>query len=127
MKQVAGSIKLELAQYREMKAFAQFASDLDPATQRLLARGERLTELLKQPQYKPVPVEEQVVAIFAGTKGYLDKIAVRDIGRYESSMLGAMRERAPDILAGIRQEKALTDAISGKLKTFLDDFTASFS
>jgi F-type H+/Na+-transporting ATPase subunit alpha len=127
MKQVAGSIKLELAQYREMKAFAQFASDLDPATQRLLARGERLTELLKQPQYKPVPVEEQVVAIFAGTKGYLDKIAVRDIGRFESSMLGAMRERAPDILAGIRQEKALTDAISAKLKTFLDDFAASFS
>jgi F-type H+-transporting ATPase subunit alpha len=127
MKQVAGSIKLELAQYREMKAFAQFASDLDPSTQRLLARGERLTELLKQPQYKPVPIEEQVVAIFAGTKGYLDKIAVRDIGRFESSMLGAMRERAPDILAGIRQEKALTDAISAKLKTFLDDFSASFS
>src|SRR5678816_3004159 len=78
MKQVAGSIKLELAQYREMRAFAQFASDLDPATQRLLARGERLTELLKQPQYQPVPVEEQVVAIFAGTNGYLDKIATRD-------------------------------------------------
>ncbi|MGE4062225.1 MAG: F0F1 ATP synthase subunit alpha [Rhodospirillaceae bacterium] len=127
MKQVAGSIKLELAQYREMKAFAQFASDLDPATQRLLARGERLTELLKQPQYKPVPVEEQVVVIFAGTKGYLDKIAVRDVGRFESSMLGAMRERAPDILAGIRQEKALSDALQAKLKTFLDDFSASFS
>ncbi len=127
MKQVAGSIKLELAQYREMKAFAQFASDLDPATQKLLARGERLTELLKQPQYKPVPVEEQVVVIFAGTKGYLDKIAVRDVGRFESSMLGAMRERAPDILAGIRQEKALTDAIQAKLKTFLDDFSASFA
>ncbi len=127
MKQVAGSIKLELAQYREMKAFAQFASDLDPATQKLLARGERLTELLKQPQYQPVPVEEQVVAIFAGTKGYLDKIAVRDIGRYEKSMLGAMRERAPDILAGIRTEKALTDAIQAKLKTFLDDFAASFA
>ena len=127
MKQVAGSIKLELAQYREMKAFAQFASDLDPATQKLLARGERLTELLKQPQYKPVPVEEQVVVIFAGTKGYLDKIAVRDVGRFESSMLGAMRERAPDILAGIRQEKALTDALQAKLKTFLDDFSASFA
>ncbi len=127
MKQVAGSIKLELAQYREMKAFAQFASDLDPSTQRLLARGERLTELLKQPQYKPVPVEEQVVVIFAGTKGYLDKVAVRDVGRFESSMLGAMRERAPDILAGIRNEKALSDALSAKLKTFLDDFAASFS
>jgi F-type H+/Na+-transporting ATPase subunit alpha len=127
MKQVAGSIKLELAQYREMKAFAQFASDLDPATQRLLARGERLTELLKQPQYKPVPVEEQVVVIFAGTKGYLDKIAVRDVGRFESSMLAAMRERGPDILAGIRTEKALSDALQTKLKTFLDDFSASFS
>jgi F-type H+-transporting ATPase subunit alpha len=127
MKQVAGSIKLELAQYREMKAFAQFASDLDPATQRLLARGERLTELLKQPQYKPVPVEEQVVVIFAGTKGYLDKIAVRDVGRFESSMLAAMRERAPDILSGIRTEKALSDALQAKLKGFLDDFAASFS
>ncbi len=127
MKQVAGSIKLELAQYREMKAFAQFASDLDPATQKLLARGERLTELLKQPQYQPVPVEEQVVVIFAGTKGYLDKIAVRDVGRYEKSMLVAMRERAPDILAGIRTEKALSDALQAKLKSFLDDFTASFA
>jgi F-type H+-transporting ATPase subunit alpha len=127
MKQVAGSIKLELAQYREMKAFAQFASDLDPATQRLLARGERLTELLKQPQYKPVPVEEQVVVIYAGTKGYLDKLAVRDVGRFESSMLAAMRERAPDILSGIRTEKALSDALTAKLKSFLDDFVASFA
>jgi F-type H+-transporting ATPase subunit alpha len=127
MKQVAGTIKLELAQYREMRAFAQFASDLDPATQKLLARGERLTELLKQPQYQPVPVEEQVVAIFAGTNGYLDKISVRDVGRYEKSMLGAMRERAPDILSGIRTEKQLTDGIKGKLKSFLDTFTASFS
>jgi len=126
MKQVAGSIKLELAQYREMKAFAQFASDLDPATQKLLARGERLTELLKQPQYKPVPVEEQVVVIFAGTKGYLDKVAVRDVGRFESALLTSMRERAPDILSGIRTEKALTDAILAKLKGFLDDFAASF-
>src|SRR6201986_2191338 len=101
MKQVAGSIKLELAQYREMKAFAQFASDLDPATQRLLARGERLTELLKQPQYQPVPVEEQVVSIFAGTKGYLDKIGVRDVGRFEKTMLTSMREKGADILADI--------------------------
>ncbi len=127
MKQVSGSIKLDLAQYREMRAFAQFASDLDPATQKLLARGERLTELLKQPQYKPVPVEEQVVVIYAGTNGYLDGIAVRDVGRFESSMLGAMRERAPDILSGIRDEKQLTDAIKDKLKAFLDDFAKSFS
>ena len=83
MKQVAGRIKLELAQYREMAAFAQFASDLDASTQQLLARGSRLTELLKQPQYKPVPVEEQVVAIFAGMRGYLDRIDVGRIGAFE--------------------------------------------
>ncbi len=127
MKQVAGSIKLELAQYREMRAFAQFASDLDPATQKLLARGERLTELLKQPQYQPVPVEEQVVAIFAGTRGYLDKLAVRDIGRFEKGVLNAMREKAPDILNTIRTEKALSDATQAKLKSFLDDFSKSFA
>ena len=127
MKQVSGSIKLDLAQYREMRAFAQFASDLDPATQKLLARGERLTELLKQPQYQPVPVEEQVVVIFAGTNGYLDSISVRDVGRFESSMLGSMRERAPDILSGIRDNKQLTDAIEAKLKGFLDEFAKSFS
>ncbi len=127
MKQVSGSIKLDLAQYREMRAFAQFASDLDPATQKLLARGERLTELLKQPQYRPVPVEEQVVVIFAGTNGYLDNFAVRDLGRFESSMLGAMRERVPHILSGIRDEKQLTDAIKDKLESFLDDFAKSFS
>ncbi len=127
MKQVAGSIKLELAQYREMKAFAQFASDLDPATQRLLARGERLTELLKQPQYQPVPVEEQVVVIFAGTSGYLDKIATRDVGRFEKTMLSTMRDKAPDILQSIRTEKQLTDAIKSRLKTFLDDFSKSFA
>src|SRR5437868_2636983 len=127
MKQVAGSIKLELAQYREMRAFAQFASDLDPATQRLLARGERLTDLLKQPQFSPLSTEEEVVVIFAGTKGYLDKIAVRDVGRFESSMLAAMRERAGDILSDIRKEKALSDGIKAKLKTFLDGFAASFA
>jgi F-type H+-transporting ATPase subunit alpha len=127
MKQVSGSIKLELAQYREMKAFAQFAADLDPATQKLLARGERLTELLKQPQYQPVPVEEQVVSIWAGGNGYLDKIAVRDVGRFEKSLLAAMRERGADILEGIRTEKQITDAIKAKLKAFLDGFAASFA
>ncbi|MGZ8995533.1 MAG: F0F1 ATP synthase subunit alpha, partial [Rhodospirillales bacterium] len=91
MKKVAGSIKLELAQYREMAAFAQFASDLDASTKRLLSRGERLTELLKQPQFKPFPVEDQVVAIFSGVRGYLDKIPVSEIGRFESSLLGNIR------------------------------------
>ena len=127
MKQVAGSIKLELAQYREMKAFAQFASDLDAATQKLLARGERLTELLKQPQYQPVPVEEQVVSIFAGTSGYLDTITVRDVGRFEHSLLGSMREKGADLLADIRKEKALTDDIRARLEAFIDSFKASFA
>src|SRR5689334_5648970 len=101
MKQVAGKIKLELAQYREMAAFAQFSSDLDPATQRLLARGARLTELLKQPQYSPLPVEEQVVAIFSGTRGYLDKIEVSQVTRFEAALLAELRSRAPEILEAI--------------------------
>src|ERR687890_26114 len=95
MKQVAGRIKLELAQYREMAAFSQFASDLDEATQRLVARGARLTELLKQPQFSPLPVEEQVVSIFAGTRGYLDRVAVAEVGRFEQLMLSDLRARAP--------------------------------
>ena len=97
MKQVAGRIKLELAQYREMAAFAQFASDLDASTQQLLARGSRLTELLKQPQYKPVPIEEQVVAIFAGVRGYLDKIDVGRVGAFEAQLLSELKStRAGD-------------------------------
>src|SRR5690606_34491831 len=102
MKQVAGRIKLELAQYREMAAFAQFASDLDAATQRLLARGARLTELLKQPQYAPMPVEEQVVSIFAGVRGYLDGLEVGKITRFEQSLLGLVRGKHADILEDIR-------------------------
>src|SRR6201997_4470529 len=110
MKKVAGRIKLELAQYREMAAFSQFASDLDAATQRLLARGARLTELLKQPQFSPVPVEEQVVAIFAGTRGYLDRVEVADVGRFEASMLGELRAKHPELLAAIRDEREISDA-----------------
>ena len=98
MKQVAGRIKLELAQYREMAAFAQFASDLDASTQQLLARGSRLTELLKQPQFKPVPVEEQVVAIFAGVRGYLDRIDIGRVGAFESQLLSELKSREPAIL-----------------------------
>src|SRR5437773_1011559 len=110
MKQVAGRIKLELAQYREMAAFAQFSSDLDPATQRLLARGARLTELLKQGQYKPMPVEEQVVSIFAGTRGYLDRVDVDDVGRFEHSMLSDLRAKEPELLEAIRTERELSDS-----------------
>ncbi len=126
MKQVAGRIKLELAQYREMAAFAQFASDLDAATQRLLARGARLTELLKQPQFSPVPVEEQVVSIFAGTRGYLDKVEIANIGRFEAAMLSDLRAKAPQILADIRDKREITGDTDKALVTFLDDFGKTF-
>jgi len=127
MKQVAGSVKLELAQYREMAAFAQFASDLDASTQKLLARGERLTELLKQPQFSPLPVEEQVVSIFAGVNGYLDGIAANEVNRFEAAMLDDVRANGKDILTTIRSEKALSDETTEKLKKYLDDFTKSFA
>jgi F-type H+-transporting ATPase subunit alpha len=127
MKQVAGRIKLELAQYREMAAFAQFASDLDASTQRLLARGARLTELLKQGQYRPMPVEEQVVVIFAGVRGYLDPIAVDQIGRFEQAFLTDVRNKHGDLLDAIRTEGEISQATEGKLKTILDGFAKSFS
>jgi F-type H+-transporting ATPase subunit alpha len=127
MKQVAGRIKLELAQYREMAAFAQFASDLDQATQRLLARGARLTELLKQPQFKPVPVEEQVISIFAGTRGYLDKVEIADVTRFEAQMIGELRSKAPKILASIRDKRELTPDTEKELVSFLDGFSKSFA
>jgi F-type H+-transporting ATPase subunit alpha len=127
MKQVAGSIKLELAQYREMAAFAQFASDLDASTQRLLARGERLTELLKQDQYSPMPVEEQVVSIFSGVNGYLDGMPVGDVTRYEQEMLSEIRANGADILDMIRNEQAISDEIKEKLTAFLDDFANKFA
>ena len=127
MKQVAGSIKLELAQYREMAAFAQFASDLDQATQNLLARGERLTELLKQPQYSPLTIDEQVAVIFSGVKGYLDKVAVKDVTRYEQALLGELRSKGDSILAVIREEKALSKETEAKLAKFVEDFTKSFA
>ncbi|KAA0687147.1 F0F1 ATP synthase subunit alpha [Azospirillum brasilense] len=126
MKQVAGTIKMELAQYREMAAFAQFASDLDAATQRLLARGARLTELLKQPQFQPLPVEEQVVSIFSGVKGYLDKIRVEDVNRFEQKFLAEVRSKGADILATIRNEKQITSATEERLKAFLDNFSKVF-
>jgi F-type H+-transporting ATPase subunit alpha len=127
MKQVAGKIKLELAQYREMAAFAQFASDLDASTQALLARGARLTELLKQPQFQPVPVEEQVVSLFAGTRGYLDKLPVNKVGPFERQLLSQLRASKPEILAGIRDKKELTKDNEAALVSFLDSFAKSFS
>ncbi|WP_270934475.1 F0F1 ATP synthase subunit alpha [Falsiroseomonas oryzae] len=127
MKQVAGKIKLELAQYREMAAFAQFASDLDATTQALLARGARLTELLKQPQFKPVPVEEQVAAIFAGTRGYLDRIPVNKVGEFERRMLSELKTREPGILDSIRTDREIKKETEAKLTSFLDDFAKSFA
>ncbi len=126
MKQVAGSIKLELAQYREMEAFSQFASDLDASTQRLLARGARLTELLKQPQYKPLTVEEQVVVIFAGVRGYLDGIEVKQIGDFEQKLLSEIRGKGADLLETIRTEKALSGETEEKLKSFMDSFSKTY-
>jgi F-type H+-transporting ATPase subunit alpha len=126
MKKVAGTIKLELAQYREMAAFAQFASDLDATTQRLLNRGARLTELLKQPQYSPLPFEEQVVSIYAGVKGYLDKIAVSDINRFEAAFLSDMHGRGKDILTAIRNDADLKPETEAKLKAFLEDAVKGF-
>ncbi len=126
MKQVAGTIKLELAQYREMEAFAQFASDLDPATQRLLARGARLTELLKQPQYSPLPVEEQVVSIFAGVRGYLDRIEVAEVTRFEAALLEEVRGNHADLLAKIREEGEISEETEAKLVSVLDNFVKTF-
>ena len=114
MKKVAGSIKLELAQYREMAAFAQFGSDLDASTQKLLARGARLTELLKQAQYAPMPVEEQVASIFAGTQGFVDAVPTTEVTRYEQAMLGYLRSDHPEVLAKIRDTKALDDETVGQ-------------
>jgi F-type H+-transporting ATPase subunit alpha len=127
MKKVAGSIKLELAQYREMAAFAQFGSDLDASTQRLLNRGARLTELLKQPQFNPMPVEEQVVSIFAGVNGYLDAIATSDIVRFEGALLSYVRSDHADVLTAIRDSKALDDATADKLKAVIGEFAKTFA
>ena len=127
MKQVAGKMKGELAQYREMAAFAQFGSDLDAATQKLLNRGQRLTELLKQPQFSPLAMEEQVCVIYAGTRGYLDGLAVSDIARYEADLLRHLHAEHADLLSSIREEKKLTDDSEGKLKAALDKFTEHFA
>jgi len=127
MKQVAGRIKLELAQYREMAAFAQFASDLDASTQQLLARGARLTELLKQPQFKPMPVEEQAVVIFAGVRGYLDKIEVSRIGQFEKQLLSEIKAREPSVLENVRNDGQFKPETEKTLVGFLDGFSKSFA
>ncbi|QIL03375.1 F0F1 ATP synthase subunit alpha [Sphingomonas sinipercae] len=127
MKKVAGSIKLELAQYREMAAFAQFGSDLDASTQKLLARGARLTELLKQGQFQPMPIEEQVASIFAGTQGFIDSVPTNDVTRYEAAMLSYLRSEHGDVLKTIRDTKALDDDTAKKLKDALGEFGKQFA
>jgi F-type H+-transporting ATPase subunit alpha len=127
MKSVAGSIKLELAQYREMEAFSQFASDLDASTQRLLARGARLTELLKQPQYQPLPMEEQVVSIYAGVNGHLDGIPVGAVNRFEAQLLDHVRDNHADILLTIRESGALDDGTKAKLEDAVSAYAKTFA
>ncbi len=127
MKKVSGSIKLELAQYREMAAFAQFGSDLDASTQKLLNRGARLTELLKQKQYAPMPFEEQTASIFAGTNGYLDGIPVSDVTRFEEAMIADLRANHAGVLATIRDTKDLGDEAKAGLKAALDSFAKTFA
>jgi F-type H+-transporting ATPase subunit alpha len=127
MKKVAGKIKGELAQYREMAAFAQFGSDLDATTQRLLNRGARLTELLKQPQFSPLKMEEQVVVIYAGVNGYLDPIPVNRVRAFEQGLLSSVRKDHSAILDDIRDTRDLTDATAAKLKSAVDGYAKAFA
>jgi F-type H+-transporting ATPase subunit alpha len=127
MRQVAGSLRLDLAQYRELAAFAQFGSDLDKATQAQLNRGRRLVEILKQPQYQPLPVDKQVAIIFAATKGYLDAIPVEDVRRYEEELYRFLEARAPGVLTGIAEKKILDDEVRGALEAALKEFTTQFT
>ncbi len=127
MKQVAGAIKGELAQYREMAAFAQFGSDLDATTQRLLNRGARLTELLKQPQFSPLKTEEQVAVIYAGVNGYLDPLEVGAVGEFEAGLLLFLRDKHQDVLDGIRDKKEITDELGEKLKAAIDAYAKNFA
>ncbi len=122
MKQVAGTLRLDLAQFRELQAFAQFGSDLDKATQAQLARGQRLTEILKQPQYQPMDVEKQVLVIWSATNGFTDDIAIEDIRRFETSLLAFVENSHPGLLADIREQKSLTEDIKAGLRQVLEDF-----
>ena len=127
MKKVAGRIKGELAQYREMAAFAQFGSDLDATTQRLLARGARLTELLKQPQFSPLKMEEQVCVIYAGVNGYLDPIPVNRVRAFEEGLLTTLRSQHSDLLNGIRDTRDLDDNLAANLKSVVEGFAKTFA
>ena len=119
-------MKLELAQYREMAAFAQFASDLDPATKQLLSRGERLTELLKQPVYHPMPVEEQVISIFAGVRGYLDRVKVSEVKPFEAKLLTEVKADYPELLEEIRNTHVISEELDKKMSDFMEKFTSDY-
>ena len=126
VKQVAGQLRLDLAQYREMAAFAQFGSDLDAATQAQLSRGERLVELLKQDQYRPLSAVQQVISLFSGVRGLLDDIKVSDVNRFESSLLNFIEEKHKDIMDSIDKEKKITDETEAKLKAAIIAFKEIF-
>jgi F-type H+-transporting ATPase subunit alpha len=127
MKQVAGSLRLDLAQYRELAAFAQFGSDLDKTTQAQLARGQRLTEILKQPQYQPMDVEKQVLIIWSATKGFTDDVAIEDVRRFETDLLSFIENSHPGILQALREKKAVTDEIQKDLEQSLKDFKETWA
>ena len=127
MKEVAGSLRLDLSQFRELESFAAFASDLDATSKAQLERGERLVELLKQPQYQPMPVEEQVVSIFLGTGGHLDSVPVEDVRRFETELLDHMRASEEKILAGIRDTQKLPDEVAEELEKVINNFKKGFA
>ena len=126
MKKVAGTLRLDLAQYRELAAFAQFGSDLDKATQQKLVRGERLVELLKQPQYQPMPVEEQVISLYAGTRGYMDDLPVEAVRKFEDGLLEFMRNQKADILNEIKETGDLSAELDKKIAAAIDEFKKTF-
>jgi len=126
MKQVAGTLRLDLAQFRELQAFAQFGSDLDVATQRQLARGQRLIEVLKQPQYQPIDVEKQVFIIWAATTGQLDDIPVEDVRRFEADLMRFIENSHPGLLNTIREKKALSDEIRNEMAQVVGDFKGTW-
>jgi F-type H+-transporting ATPase subunit alpha len=127
MRQVAGRLRLDLAQYRELAAFAQFASDLDKATQAQLNRGQRLVEVLKQPQYQPLPVEKQVVLVYAGTNGFLDQIALPAVAAYEKELYRFIETRKPGIFSTLREKKTIDDQLKAEIEAALKEFGREFA
>jgi F-type H+-transporting ATPase subunit alpha len=126
MKQVAGRMRLELAQYRELEAFAKFGSDLDKSTQAQLNRGMRLVELLKQPQYQPMPAEREVMSLYSGTRGFLDAVPVEKVSEYEREMLAFVERKYPEVLAEIKEKKAISDDLDAKMQAALKEFAEVF-